>query len=111
MMNIKSQGAVDVVQLSGPLNHENAEEFVETVDSGLAEGQPMVVLDLGDVPLMDSTGLDALLDVRDAAILKGGVVKLAAPTQLCADILRMTGVAGQFETYKDVKLAVGSFVQ
>ncbi len=111
MLNVKPQGAVDVVQLSGPLNHENADRLVETVQSGLAEGQPMVVLDMSDVPLMDSAGLEALMDVHDAVLLKGGAVKLAAPTQLCAEVLHVTGVAGHFETYKEVKLAVGSFVQ
>ena len=111
MLKVNPQGAVDVIQLNGPLNDENAEQLVETVQTGLAEGQPMVVLDMGDVPLMDSTGLDALLDIHDAVVMKGGVVKLAAPSQLCTDILRVTGVAGHFETYQDVKLAVGSFVQ
>jgi anti-anti-sigma factor len=111
MLNIKPQGAVDVIQLNGPLNDENAEQLVETIESGLTEGQPMVVLDMSDVPLMDSAGLDALLDIHDAVVLKSGMVKLAAPTQLCIDILRVTGVADHFETYKDVKLAVGSFVQ
>lgn len=111
MLSVNPQGAVDVVQLSGALNHENFEQLVETIQSGLAEGQPMVVLDMSDVPLLDSAGLDALLDVHDAVLLKGGAVKLAALTQLCADVLHVTGVGGHFETFKEVKLAVGSFVQ
>ncbi len=78
MFSVKPQGAVDVVQLGGQLNQENAEQLVETVQSGLAEGQPMVVLDMSDVTLLDSAGLDALLDSRDAVLLKGGTVKLAA---------------------------------
>jgi len=111
MLNVKPQGAVDVVQLSGPLNHECAEELVETIQSGLAEGQPMVVLDMSDVPLMDSAGLEALLDIHDAVLLKGGAVKLAALNQLCVDVIRVTGIASRLESYTDVKLAVGSFVQ
>ncbi len=71
MSSVTPQGAVDVGQLSGPLDHENADRLVETVQSGLAEGQPMVVLDMSDVPLMDSAGLDALMDVHDAVHLKG----------------------------------------
>ena len=111
MLSVKPQGAVDVVRLSGPLNHENTEQLVETVQSGLAEGQPMVVLVMSDVPLMDSAGLDALMDIHDTVLLKGGAVKLAGLTQLCADVLHVTGVGGHFETYKEVKIAVGSFVQ
>ena len=111
MISVEPQGAVDVVRLSGPLNHENADQLVETVQSGLAGGQPMVVLDMSDVPLMDSAALDALLDIHDWTQLKGGVVKLASLTPLCGDVLRVTGVGGHFQMYKDVKVAVGSFVQ
>jgi anti-sigma B factor antagonist len=111
MFSVKLQGAVDVVQMGGPLNHENAEQLVETVQSGLAEGQPMVVLDMSDVTLLDSAGLDALLDSRDVVLLKGGTVKLAAITQLCTEVLRVTEVGSHFESYKEVKTAVGSFVQ
>ena len=111
MFQVEPQGAVDVVQLSGPLNNENAEQLVATVQATLAEGQPMIVLDMHDVPLLDSAGLDALLDVHDAVVLKGGAVKLAALTPLCDDVLRVTGVDRYFEAHKEVKLAVGSFVQ
>lgn len=111
MISVEPQGAVDVVRLSGPLNYENADELVETVQSGLTDGQPMVVLDMSDVPLMDSAALEALMDIRDWTLLKGGVVKLASLTPLCEDVLRVTGVGGNFQMYKDVKVAVGSFVQ
>lgn len=111
MISIAPQGAVDVVRPSGALNHENAGKLVEAVESGLTEGQPMIVLDMADVPLVDSAALEALLDLHDWAALRGGIVKLAALTPLCADVLRVTGVGSQFQVYKDVKLAVGSFVQ
>ena len=111
MINVEPQGAVDVVRLSGPLNHENAGQLVETVQAELADGQPMIVLDMNDVPLVDSAGLDALMDIHDWTLLKGGGVKLASLTPLCGDVLRVTGLAGLFQIYKDVKVAVGSFVQ
>jgi anti-anti-sigma factor len=111
MLNVTPQGAVDVVRLTGPLNHESAGKLVEGVESGLTDGQPMIVLDLSDVPLLDSAALDALLDLHDWAQLRGGTVKLASLSPLCADVLRVTGVSAQFQVFKDVKLAVGSFVQ
>ena len=111
MLSVESQGAVDVVRLNGPLNHENAEDLAETVRSGLTGGQPIVVLNMSDVPLMDSAGLEALMDVRDTVLLKGGTVKLAGLTQLCEEVLRVTGVGSHFDCYPQVKSAVGSFAQ
>jgi anti-anti-sigma factor len=111
MISMAPQGAVDVVRLNGSLTHENADKLVETVEPGLTEGQPMIVLDMSDVPLLDSAGLEALMDLHDWAQVRGGVVKLASLSPLCADVLRVTGVGSHFPIYKDVKVAVGSFVQ
>ncbi len=111
MISVEPQGAVDVVRLSGPLNHENADQLVETVQTGLTDGQPMVVLDMSDVPLLDSAALDALIEIHDWTLQKGGVVKLASLTPLCGEVLRVTGVDGHFQMFRDVKVAVGSFVQ
>ena len=111
MFSIESQGAVDVVKPMAPLDHDNSAEFSETVATGLSTGKPMVVLDMSDIPLIDSAGLDALLDLQDALQDRGGAIKLAAATQLCQEVLRITGVDHQFETFDEVKSAVGSFVQ
>ena len=60
---------------------------------------------------MDSAGLESLLDMRDAVEKRGGMVKLASPTPLSQDILRVSGVGHQFEVFVDEKSAVRSFVQ
>ena len=111
MFAVESQGAVDVVRPTVPLNHEHAEELAETIASGLGSGQPMVVVDLGEIPLIDSAGLESLLDGLDAIRSKGGTLKLASATPLCQEILRITTVAEKFEHFPDVKSAVGSFVR
>ena len=111
MFRVESQGAVDVVKPLAPLNLESAQEMVETINSGLTEGQPMVVLDMSDIPLVDSAGLESLLDTQQSLQRCGGVMKLAAIPPLCQEILRVTGIDQHFERHPDVKTAVGSFVR
>ncbi len=111
MFAIKCQGAVEVIVPNVPLVGESAVELRETVEHCLSDGLPMVVLNLHDVPLIDSVGLESLLDVQDAVRERGGSIKLAALTSLSQDILRVTGVAEQFEIFPDDKAAVRSFVQ
>ena len=72
-------------------------------------GQPRVVLDLQHVPLIDSAGLEALLDSRDECVRRAGTMHLATPNRLCRDILRVTGLDHQFSIFDDVISAVGSF--
>lgn len=111
MFRVESQGAVDVVSIAGPLNLENAPSFVETIERGLPGGQPMVVVDMQEVPLLDSAGLEALVDKHQSTQLQGGSIKLASLSQLCQEILRITKIDEKIETYPDVKTAVGSFVK
>lgn len=111
MFRVEAQGAVDVIMISAPLNHEHAAELREQIKAEQQSGKPMVVLCMKETPLIDSAGLESLLDVNEHLQQRGGQVKLAAANPLCREILRITGVADHFELYPDVKGAVGSFVQ
>lgn len=107
----RAQGAVEVITPQVPLKSEHVAEFHDTVEHCLENGVPMLVLDLHEVPLADSEGLESLLDVRERIAERRGAVKLAGLTPLMADILKITGVGEQFEIFDDAKAAVRSFVQ
>jgi anti-anti-sigma factor len=111
MFPLEKQGAVGVVRPKGPIEAQHCDEFMRTVLQGLGVGRPMLVVDFHDVPLVDSVGLETLVELRDALESKGGAVKLAAVNPLCADILRVTGVGAQFEQHELVRTAVGSFAE
>ena len=51
MFAVKSQGAVEVIVPNVPLKGEYVDELRETVQHCLADGIPMLVLNLHDVPL------------------------------------------------------------
>lgn len=105
----KRHGTVDVISVRGPFNVdviENAKAFVEP---WLNRGIPKIVLDLEGVQLIDSAGLEFLLELQDRCLHKSGEVQLAGAAGLCRDALCITGVADRFETFTDVTSAVGSF--
>ena len=104
-------GAVDILRGNDPINLPNVQQLAGLMDECLLERQPRVVVDLERVPLIDSAGLELLLDYQDRCIDRGGVMKLAAPTQLCRDILHVTDVVARFEVHQDCLSAVGSFAQ
>ena len=111
MFDRSKQGAVDVVVPRDPLNQESANEMGPVLDEILSTGQPRIVLDLARTPFMDSLGLEWLLELHERSRKRGGAVKLAGPTPLCQDILRVTGLDAQFEVFDDMLAAVGSFAQ
>jgi len=111
MFQWESQGAVELLAPQVALNHENVEQLTSAIIEKTFVGQPMVVIDMSNVPLVDSAGLEALLDIQQRVRKSAGSLKLAGLTQLCEDIFRVTGVAERFETFADTKAAVGSFVR
>lgn len=111
MFEHTKQGAIDVVFGSDPLNGDHVERLRALLENYVEEGQPHVVLDLQGVPLMDSSGLELLLEMHDEYKRLGGALKLAGLNQLCGEILRITGVGPHFEIYRDTGAAVGSFVR
>lgn len=109
MIKTSSQGAVQVFAVEGPLNAEEAERLGEAIAAVPRAGRPQWVIDLAEVPLIDSAGCESLLDARDAAVAVGGGVCLAGLTPLCGDILLATGVIRYFQAFEGVKQAVGQF--
>lgn len=105
------QGGVTLIRGDQPIDAHNVAVISKKFEESLGQGQPRVVLDLERIPLLDSAGLEMLLDWQDRCRGRGGVVKLAAPNRLCQEILAVTGVARQFEIHPDEVSAVGSFAR
>ncbi|MDZ4685946.1 MAG: STAS domain-containing protein [Planctomycetaceae bacterium] len=109
MYSRSKQGRVDVVSGDLPLTAELRDDVWQLLEECLEHGQPRIVVDLKRVPLIDSTGLELLLDMRDACQERGGSLTLAEPNPLCQDILSVTGVGEEFEIWSDVVEAAGRF--
>jgi len=69
------------------------------------------VFDLSNIPLMDSIGLETLLEARDRCQKLGGCIVLARPNPLCRDILRINGIDKELNVYDDAIKAMGSFAR
>jgi anti-anti-sigma factor len=106
-----TQGAVDLIRGDDPINAEHVEELAKLFQESAGRGQPFVVLDLEKVPLVDSAGLELLLDCRESFQQLGGALKLSAANPLCEDIFSITGVGAGFEIFRESLSALGSFVR
>ncbi len=111
-MKVKQEklGTVDVVTPVGPLTDEEGQEFVDLIESLLESANPHLVVNMEEVPYVDSYGLEVLLStVRD---LRGRSMplKLAKLTTTSREILDLTELMGEFEIFDDVQDAVRSFL-
>ncbi|SRR6056297_1200039 len=111
MFELNQQGAVWVLRGDQPIHAESIPELQELAETCAEQGQPRWVLDLQNVPLIDSAGLEWLWDMHKRFHSHGGTLEIAAPTPLCREILVATRVADHFVIFDDVVTAVGSFAQ
>jgi len=105
------QGAVHVIQGNDPLGADQVREVAGLLEQCLRDGQPHVVLDLENTPLIDSAGLELLLDFKEQYEQSGGALKLESPNPLCEEILSVTGVDESIETFPEALSAAGSFAR
>ncbi|MGR6919635.1 STAS domain-containing protein [[Actinomadura] parvosata] len=67
-----------------------------------------LVLDLAEVPFMDSMGLRVLLEAYTAAEQHGGAVHLAAVQRAPARLLRLTRLHERFRLHASTQLALAA---
>lgn len=111
MVQTESQGAVRVFSVVGQLNREEADALRGSLEAEPSVGRPQWVIDMSEVPLIDSAGCEALLDAWDTAHRVGGSVHLAGLTALCRDVLAVTYTLANFPTFDTVSQAVAQYAR
>jgi anti-anti-sigma factor len=106
----KRQGAIDVVGGGDRISGDRVPELAAVLEGCVNRGQPRVVLDLHGVAIVDSAGLEMLLDAQEQYQRMGGAIKLANAGALCSEVLKVTGVGPRFEVFGDTGTAVRSFL-
>ena len=111
-MNIqeKQVGAVTVLAPHGPLSHDDVEPFELRLTQALDRSFRRLVVDLTDVPFVDSRGLEVLVEVTEELADSGHALKLAGANELLREVLDLTELTALFEHYEDVNAAVRSFL-
>jgi anti-anti-sigma factor len=106
----QQHGAVRVVKPDGPLAGEAAGDLKARLLRVQRESLGRVVLDASAVPMVDSGGLEALVDVTDEMARSGGALKLCAVNETLRQVFQVTGLLSRFEYYEDANSAVRSFL-
>lgn len=109
MIASKRTGAIDTLECDVPLTKDTVSAFHNCWQQLLTTRQPRIVLDMRSIPLLDSKGLESLIDLKEQCDAIGGMVVLARPNALCQDILRINGFNREFQIFGDYVQALGSF--
>lgn len=109
-INVRKRSQVQVLQLKGQLRLGDAvDDLQRTISESLAEGDTRFVINLSEVPMIDSSGIGVLVRFLTSAKKRGGSVKLVNLSSFAQKTLRVVGVLGLFDVYEDDDQAVASF--
>jgi anti-sigma B factor antagonist len=93
------RGAWTVVTVSGEVDMATGPALRDDVAGVLTAGSKRIVLDLSGVTFMDSSGLGALISIHRRARLLEAEVRLGAPSERVAEILRLTSLHRVFKVH------------
>ena len=106
----QQHGAVTILKPEGPIVEAEASDLRTRVEQAMKNHLGRVVLDMSAVPLVDSGGLEALVDVADQVSSSGRWLKLCSANRTLREVLELTGLSAHFEHYEDTGSAVRSFL-
>lgn len=106
----REAGNTMVIELKGrSTSNETPGRLKDKVASLVFEGHTRLVLDVGGLDYLDSSGLGEVVSSYAHASSKGATLKLANPTGRIQDMLVMTKLLTVFDSYPTVDEAVASF--
>ena len=110
MTSIRQVGDVSIVDVSGKIVLGEESAALRGVVAGLlAKGHKKILLNLGEVNYIDSSGLGELVSAFTTAKNQGADVKLLNLTKKVKDVLQVTKLYTVFDIFDDEASAIASF--
>ncbi len=101
---------VTVLDLNGRITlGEGSVQLRDAIRDLIGKGQKSILLNLGDVNYIDSSGLGELVSAYTTARNQGAALKLLGLTKKVNDLLQLTKLYTVFDIYDDEASAIASY--
>ena len=108
--SIRDVGDIRVIELSGKITIGAGDVKIrELIGESIEAGQQNVILDLGGVSAIDSSGIGEMVACYTTVTKRGGQLKLMHLLPKITDILQVTQLITVFDVFDDEREAFGSF--
>jgi len=108
--SIRDAGDIRVIELSGKITIGAGDVKIrELIEQALEDSKNDVILDLGGVTAIDSSGIGEMVACYTTVTKRGGHLKLMHLSPKITDILQVTQLITVFDVFDDEREALGSF--
>lgn len=109
-INTRESGDVQIIELQGKITIGAGDtQLRDAILQSVEEGKANILLDMGGVTTLDSSGIGELVGSYTTVTNRGGKLKLLHLPSKISDLLQVTQLITIFEVYEDEKQAVESF--
>jgi anti-sigma B factor antagonist len=109
-LSIRKEKDIAVMDVDGKIVlGEGDVEIKQAVNELLKKGNKNIILNLGNVPYVDSAGLGEIMRCFTTLRREGGDFKLVSPNQRIMDLLSITKLLNVFDIYDNESTAIKSF--
>ena len=109
-LSTRQVGDVSVIDVSGRITlGEGSSALRDTLRDMVSKGQKKILLNLGEVSYIDSSGIGELVSGFTTVANQGGQLKLLSLTKRVKDLLQITKLYTVFDVKDDEAAAVKAF--
>ena len=108
-ISIRKKGAVSVLDVVGRLTSFEAGGLRDAISQLLKEGRKNIVLNLGALDYLDSSGIGELARSYVSVVKKGGAMKVVGLSAKVEEVLKITQLFRVFPEFPSEEQAVHSF--
>lgn len=106
----RTVGEVTILDLKGKITlNEGDEVLKDKINSLIMQGKKRILLNLAEVPYIDSAGLGEIVRTYTTVSRQGGQLKLVNLTKRITDLLMITKLLTVFETFEAEQDAIKSY--
>lgn len=106
----RQEGDITLLDVEGRIMFgDGEEEFRDAVTRGIEAGQLRLIINMGEVPYVDSAGISQLVRTFVALNKRGGRMTMVGLTRRVRDLLTMTRLLTIMEAFESESEAIASF--
>ncbi len=108
-IDVNKEKAIVLVVVKGDLDASSAPDLRAKFEELVGQGENQYIIDLSDVPFMDSSGIAALVNLFKRVRIGAGDVKLCGLQEEVAKVFELTRLNRVFDIFEARAEAVASF--
>ncbi len=102
-------GTAAILSISGPFVADEQKVLLEKIDTCISDGVTKLVIDMKQMPFIDSVGLETLQSLVPEFARRGADFRITGLNDVCRDIFVATRMMSFIHVTEDTDTAVRSF--